>query len=281
MLPILNGTASRVSKRAYFYLFAMAVVALALPLVYVSRTLNALAKDSAATDAAKEPLVEFLPQLTPSEEKILAELDKPTNFDFQEIPLSDVAFFIHDKLGIEVQLDKHSLDEGGISTDKQITFHIKNVSLRSALRLMLRPLDATFVISDEVLQIMTLTKAGNQMVTRTYPVGDLVEDNDYETLVKTIIAIVWPTTWGEVGGPGGIAVVKPSQSIVISQTDNVQDEVLQLLRSLRAARKAQPPRGSTKSESSQPADAKSVPKVESKARVPQKAGGIGGGTGMM
>jgi len=73
-------------------------------------------------------------------------------------------------------------------------------------------------------------------VTRTYPVGDLVRSDDYTSLRNAITTTVEPTTWNQVGGPGEIAVLEASRSIVISQPQRVHDDVLQLLRSLRAAK---------------------------------------------
>ncbi|HUE71967.1 MAG TPA: hypothetical protein VMP01_13860, partial [Pirellulaceae bacterium] len=48
------------------------------------------------------------------------------------------------------------------------------ISLRSALRIMLGELKLTYVIRDEVMQITTPEDAENQLVTKVYPVGDLV-----------------------------------------------------------------------------------------------------------
>ena len=43
-----------------------------------------------STAGAKESAVEFLPQLTKAEERILAALAEPTTMDFAETPLEDV-----------------------------------------------------------------------------------------------------------------------------------------------------------------------------------------------
>ncbi len=75
------------------------------------------------------------------------------------------------------------------------------------------------------------------LTTRTYPVGDLSDKQDYDALVNAITSTVKPTSWDEVGGAGSLVVVKASKSLVISQTHEAQVEIVQLLRSLRAARK--------------------------------------------
>jgi hypothetical protein len=70
-------------------------------------------------------------------------------------------------------------------------------------------------------------------------VGDLAGDNDYELLKKTITTAVRPDAWEvPAGGPGTISPVPKSRSLVISQSREVHDEILELLRALRAARDA-------------------------------------------
>ena len=101
---------------------------------------------------------------------------------------------------------------------------------------MLGPLQLTFDIRDDVLQITTKEEGSTWLMTRTYPVGDLIEGNDYDSLIEAITNTVAPKTWDEVGGAGSIVNVTSSKSLVISQTRDVHDEVLQLLRSLRTAK---------------------------------------------
>ena len=51
---------------------------------------------------------------------------------------------------------------------------LKGITLRSALRLMLDDLGLTYLIQDEVMQITTPEKAEARLLTKVYPVGDLV-----------------------------------------------------------------------------------------------------------
>jgi hypothetical protein len=62
----------------------------------------------------------------------------------------------------------------GIGPDVPVTRNLSGVSLRSALRLMLKDLELTYVIRDEVLLITTPEEAIAQLATRVYPVADLV-----------------------------------------------------------------------------------------------------------
>jgi len=110
----------------------------------------------------------------PSEQKIYAALDEPTEIDFAEQPLSDVVEYLKQRHGIEIQLDDKALADAGAATDTPITRSIKGITLRSALKLLLSDLDLTYVIRNEVLMITSKTEAENMLVTKVYPVGDLV-----------------------------------------------------------------------------------------------------------
>lgn len=96
--------------------------------------------------------------------------------DFTETPLGEVVEFLRDEYGIEIQLDKSALEEFSIEEDEPITVNLRNVSLRSALRLMLKDLELTYIIAEEVLLITTQEEADTRLSVKVYPVGDLVID---------------------------------------------------------------------------------------------------------
>ena len=71
-----------------------------------------------------------------------------------------------------------------------MTVNLHNITLRSALRLMLKNLQLTYIIQDEVLMITTPEEAEKQLVVKVYPVADLVLPIDSSIL-------------GGIGGGGG------------------------------------------------------------------------------
>jgi hypothetical protein len=109
-----------------------------------------------------------------AEEKILNSLQDNTSLEFIETPLADVIDYLKDLHGIEIQIDTKSLEDVGIGSDTPITRNLKGITLRSALRLMLKELDLTYVVRDEVLLITTPEEAQSQLITKVYPVADLV-----------------------------------------------------------------------------------------------------------
>src|SRR5215471_2907524 len=118
-----------------------------------------------------------LSSTSPSEQKILEELQNKTQLEFGDNPqsLKDVVDFIRTKHNIEVVLDQEALKQAGLDPAATlISKSLKDISLRSALKLILQDFNLTYVIKDEVLQITTKDKAGTELVTKVYPVGDLV-----------------------------------------------------------------------------------------------------------
>jgi hypothetical protein len=128
----------------------------------------------ALTERRRKYKVADLSKNSPTEMKIAAALTDKTEVDFDEQPLSDVIDYLKDRHDIEIQLDGKALADAGVGSDTVVTRHMKGITLRSALRLLLGELDLTYVIKDEVLMITTKTEAENMLSTKVYPVADLV-----------------------------------------------------------------------------------------------------------
>ncbi|MCO6458687.1 MAG: hypothetical protein J5I93_25550 [Pirellulaceae bacterium] len=111
---------------------------------------------------------------SPAEEKIFSALDEPTVLQFNDQPLSDVVEFLKDYHKINIIIDNKALDDVGLGSDTPVTQDLSGISLRSGLRLLLKELDLTYVVKDEVLKITTPEEAESDLVTKVYPVGDLV-----------------------------------------------------------------------------------------------------------
>jgi hypothetical protein len=112
---------------------------------------------------------------SPAEKKIQEELLRPTQFQFNETPLKDVVTFIKDLHGINIELDRKKLEDAGVNPDDTlITRNLSGVSLKAALKLVLEQLGLAYVIKNEVLVITSKDDADAYLITKVYPVGDLV-----------------------------------------------------------------------------------------------------------
>jgi len=107
-----------------------------------------------------------------SEREIYRALNKRSEISFNATPLSGVVKFFRDTYIIPIVIDDKALEEENITPDEPISLELPAVSFRSALKLILEPLQLTYVIEDEVMRITGKKTSAN--VVRVYPVGDLV-----------------------------------------------------------------------------------------------------------
>lgn len=237
---------------------------------------------------------EALPLPTPGKEAIRQALAEKTELDFVDQPLADVVEHLKQQHAIEIQLDRRAMEDAGLGSDTPITGKLKDISLRSVLRLVLGELDMTYVVRDGFLLLTTKTEAENMLVTQIYPVADLVAKSDfqpptprgrteadYRALIHAIESTVATNTWQDVGGPGEIASFRNGDSLVISQTDDVHVEIAELLSTLRKTRDKQRAVAAAIARRAQPAD-DAVPEMRVKVyRLMPGAPGLGmGGLGI-
>ena len=169
-------------------------------------------------------------------EKALAIPLHQTGLDYVDQPLEDVVAQLADEYGIPIHINTPALKKVGISSDTKINLSIHNVTLRSALRLMLRSHQLTYVIEDEVLVITTPEDAESDLKLCVYDVRRLVGDNgDLAQLIDIIDIIrscVLADTWDKDGK--GIADIRPFRPglLVITQTHSAHDEIRKLLTTL-------------------------------------------------
>jgi hypothetical protein len=186
-----------------------------------------------------------------SERRIEAALDMPLRapLEFIETPLNQITQVIAEDYEIPIVFDTNALDAVASSPEIEATISIANVTLRSALDLMLRNAGAeelTYIIDHEVLLITTEEEAEKRLETRVYRVDDLVVDDrfaaaserdaGFDQLRDVIVSTVEHESWMENGtGEGEIEHFQPGM-IVISQTRRVHDQIETLLQRLRTAK---------------------------------------------
>lgn len=179
---------------------------------------------------------------SPAESKIEAALNDPTQLEFIETPLQDVIDFLKDMHDIEIQIDNRALEDVGIGSDTPITMSLKGVSLRSALRLMLRQLDLTFVIRDEVL-LITPIDFSDAISTRVYSVAELLDfgepaDELAETLQIAIAGREGPPAPVPVGeakkkeGRAKLRIVPYRNAIIVVGSSSEHEMLVRLLHDL-------------------------------------------------
>lgn len=172
--------------------------------------------------------------------KIESALEEPTNFDFIDTPLIDVADQISNDNSIAVHIDKRAIEDAGFDEELPMTGRAKNRTLRSALRFLFNDVDFAFVIKNETLIITTEDAIANEpqdyVVSQSYDVTDLVS-KDAESIVTTIQQSVDSNTWFDsAGGYATMNIIELGNKTVlsISHTSEHHYQIQQLLDSLRA-----------------------------------------------
>jgi hypothetical protein len=182
-------------------------------LAFAVFVLSAAGDDKPTADTPQPKPASAVPKavdLFGGDQVIMKALDEPTDLDFVETPLKDVsaAISIRHK-NIPIVLDVKSITDAGSSADTPITFQLRGVSLKSALRHMLRGHGLDYVITDDVLQI---TSAESPTTLRQFDVADLVRDGtSIDSLAKAVYFALPRTTataqaQPAATGPGAVGV---------------------------------------------------------------------------
>ncbi len=92
------------------------------------------------------------------------KLKTPVSLSFKDVPLNDVLHQLAKLAAINLHLDPKGLAEEGISPDTPVNIDLsQEVSLKSALKLILEPLHLSYVIKDEVLKITSEQLRDNEV----------------------------------------------------------------------------------------------------------------------
>jgi type II secretory pathway component GspD/PulD (secretin) len=230
------------------------------------------------------------------------KLSHPISLNFQDLPLYRVIQDLEVMSGLNISIDRKALKDEGVSLEQQLSLQVNEISLKSALNLLLKQVNLTYVIKDEVLYITTPGEASGKRRVVTYSIADLVipvddhattDVNSFEQAMKRVIAsntggaryantvpfmgqnslqggmpvsqsqgapngggnwnggrsskgntiepmliglitnVIAPNTWEQTGGEGRIQYFELGHALVVSQVQEVQEEVFELLKALR------------------------------------------------
>ena len=237
------------------------------------------------------------PVKSEKERDIERKLSTPVSLGFNDVPLHQVVDELRATQGINIFVDQPALDAENVSLEHPVSIKLDQISLKSALNLILKSVHLTYVIKDEVLQITTESQAKGKLQRITYQVADLVipvpnsagvippiattgvlgnppapyqptpvpgpyavtggtptgsptggpfatdlsgttitktaPQTREEQLIKLITNAVEPRSWSDLGGSGTIDYHPLTMGLVINQTPDIQEQIQDLLNSLR------------------------------------------------
>jgi hypothetical protein len=93
------------------------------------------------------------------EREIERRLGMPVNMNFTDTPLRQVLDDVRTFYGINVWTDDNAAVAEGIDLNRPVTMKLEQISLRSALKLLLKGSRLTYLVKDDVLQITTESEA--------------------------------------------------------------------------------------------------------------------------
>ncbi len=124
---------------------------------------------------------------------------------FQGSSLKDCVDFLRDVSGANLHVNWRALEAAGITGDTPVNMRLREVSLRKILTTLLNETGPggilTFYTSEGVIEITTAELADKEMITRVYPVDDLImEIPDFDQAPNFSLD---SSSGGSGGGGGG------------------------------------------------------------------------------
>ncbi len=175
-------------------------------------------------------------QLSEKEKKIVTALDSPITADFNNRPLEEALQDLSNELNLPLAIDTKSISDLGVDLKKPFSFQARGISARTVLRQALASQGLTFVVKDEIIQVVTVERARDMLVTRVYYLGDLTQGvgplsgnplrwgpyadfqqttANVKLITDAIESSVDPLCWKQAGGPCTITYNPASNSIIV------------------------------------------------------------------
>ena len=166
-------------------------------------------------------------------------LDRKVSLHAEAISLAAVLQRISIAIGVRIELDQQSITKEGVTPNEPVTIVVDGISAKSALELILAPLDLVYRLKPDgriIVQEADVESRGLHVV--PYPIDEFLlngadRKTGLDTLCHLIRTTVQPDTWEEFGGSGKVQAGRAAPRLIIFQTEAVHAEVATLLAELR------------------------------------------------
>lgn len=166
--------------------------------------------------------------------KIELSLNHVTSVRFENTPLIEVLDTLSKRHSIEIKVDDGALEDAGISLHEPINLIVAGPSLKSVLRLVLDPLELTYLVESNSLLVTTRDIGFAKLRTVRYPIQDFASQ---PRAVNDLINLLGDVGYG-ITDPGTIRYSAVSKSLVANQSDAAHEEIKTILQRLRHPLKA-------------------------------------------
>jgi hypothetical protein len=100
--------------------------------------------------------------------------------NFTGVALGDAIDYIRDVTQANLHVNWRALEEVGVGKDTVVNLRLRNVPLKTVLRLMLNEAGGgtglTYYVADGVIEVTTQELADKELITKVYPIDDLIMD---------------------------------------------------------------------------------------------------------
>ena len=186
-----------------------------------------------------------LRKLTPQEMEIQKALNKQVELKFDGQTLSQVMDTLSKMTGVNIHLNQNALHSEGITSDTPVSLNLTQpVSLKSALTLILEPMQLGYVVRNEVLDVVSKNSKDANTYAQVYYVADLVIPiPNFVPSYNMGLPGALRESLNSLGyGPGGIAagsmVAGSGQTVPLGVATNDQNQAPQAVNPLVLAQQA-------------------------------------------
>tara|TARA_R110002072_G_scaffold303121_1_gene494551 strand:- start:81065 stop:83176 length:2112 start_codon:yes stop_codon:yes gene_type:complete len=157
------------------------------------------------------------------------------DIDFSDTPLSDVVAYLSEAAEVRIRIDENALKEEGWDLDSPVSLKIQHQSLRTILRLALKPFDLQAIVHEGCLEITIASKANETLTTVAYDVRNLDDKAGQLRQLEVAIQSTNGGPWLDRDGVGGVLLMPGGGRMLVRQTDEGHREIRQLLAAQRRA----------------------------------------------
>lgn len=166
--------------------------------------------------------------------------------------LAELANLISQRTGVPTKINDNAVFDNNFRRDVKLTGKWPNASAAAVMKDVFAMLNLAVEYRDDVYVITSPEDAESTLKLKVYPVRDFfaAEDQakaewrtsiapfaaDYRTLINTVTETIDQQSWVDVGGPGTIESFESADVIVVTQTDEVHQQLEKLLQEIRAGR---------------------------------------------
>lgn len=164
-------------------------------------------------------------------------LDQQVDASFPgQQPLTAVATVLADAVNLPIWINATELNAFGVDPDVPINLDLPHqVSLRSALRMMLKPMELTYIVRNEVLEITSIDDADSDPLTRQYDLAYLLASAaNVDALQSALTQSLVPDSWVVNGGSSNISQV--GSLMIVSAPHTTHEKIEEFLSGIASAK---------------------------------------------